>query len=119
MRVPAIAVNVPTTTVGVVVASGANLLLGWAFIETTGTAGASLTIFDGSNANGSIVAPISLTSGQSTRDWLGAPGLFAQRGLFVALNSGSIQGALYIISARDETPFLDVYGEVPVYGGPT
>lgn len=71
-------------------------LLGWALLETTGTAAAEIDILNGQSASSDLVAPIALSSGQSTRDWLGPQGITCDAGLFLSVGSGSVRGALWV-----------------------
>lgn len=79
------------------------LLLGFSFIESTGVASAEVDILDGNDANGALVAAVSLQAGQSTRDTFGTHGVYCQSGPFLHVVSGSIRGALWYV---DETAVM-------------
>lgn len=70
-------------------------LYGWSFVEDTDTDPASIELIDGGNANGALVVPITLSAGQSTRDWLGKPGLEVRSGLYLNVISGSVSGSVW------------------------
>jgi hypothetical protein len=89
---------VPSTPISAsgVIATNAKMLTGWALAETSGTASAAVYIYDGSNASGSLLAPVNLAAFESTRDILPAPGLPITSGqLYVQVVSGTIQGAVW------------------------
>lgn len=75
---------------------GDYFLYGWAVLETTGAAGALIELFDGSDVNSPSIVPIALKAGESSRDWLGAPGITLDRGLFVSVLSGTVRGSVWI-----------------------
>lgn len=85
-------ISFPTTTVNVAVENRQNIVEWWAFTETTGAAGASLTVFDGQDATGQEAATINLLPGESIRETAGLNGLRFTRGVFVQINSGSVRG---------------------------
>lgn len=76
-------------------------LYGWSFLETTGAAPATLDLIDGGNASGASLSPFSLTAGQSTRDWLGKPGLLVQSGLSINVSSGTVRGTIWALLLTD------------------
>lgn len=82
---------------GLSLVSGRGLLVGWAVRETTTAAGARMAIRDGTAANGRMVVPLNMTADQSTRDFVPAPGFLFERGLFVDVTAGSVEGALFVI----------------------
>ena len=68
---------------------------GWTFVETTGTAPASLQLMDGSSNTGLVFAEIALSPGQSIRDVTGAWPLIVYRGIWVQQLTGSVRGAVW------------------------
>lgn len=71
-------------------------LCGWALAETTGTAGATVRIHDGLDANEAVFARINLASNESTRDMWGYPGVKCTSGnLYLEVVSGSIEGVIF------------------------
>lgn len=86
---------VPVTTVGVLVSSNPEAVSGWSFVETTGTAAASMQLVDGQVNTGDVLAEITLDPGASIRDTTGPWCLEAGRGVFVAVLSGSVRGTVW------------------------
>lgn len=80
----------------IVINSDVHAILGWAFAETTGTAGATIRIHDGSSATGEVFARINLTSNESVRDWYIPKGIRCFTGrIFIEIISGSVEGVIY------------------------
>ena len=66
-------------------------------VETTGTAPASLVLVNGQDATGTIVVPVTLTAGQSTRDYLAGGGVLFDSGVFLRVVSGSVSGSVWVV----------------------
>lgn len=81
------------TTVDVEPFIGPNILHGWSWVETTGLARAHVELTDGKN--GALIVPITLSAGQSTRDWLDGRGIYVVSSLFIHVLSGSVRGSLW------------------------
>ena len=81
---------------GTIMWSKSCYLLGWALVETSGSASAEVDIYDGLSSASTLVAPITLSSGQSTRDYLGPDGLWCQVGVFAALASGAAKLVVWV-----------------------
>jgi hypothetical protein len=64
--------------------------------ETTGSAAASVSIFDGTNANGQQVIDYTLSEGESTSEILGLHWLQFTNGLYVDTLTGSAAGTLTV-----------------------
>lgn len=62
--------------------------------ETTGSAGASVSIFDGYSGNGQQVIDYTLSEGESTSEILGLHWLMFTEGLYVSTLAGSAAGTL-------------------------
>lgn len=93
---PLLALPVPvTTTPGRSIDAGDFYLAGWSFRESTGTASAQFDLIDGNDATGVLLASISLAAGESTRDTIGGHLLTIRTGLFLAVVSGSVIGAVW------------------------
>lgn len=93
---------IATRTTDLLLAGGLTLIVGWSWIETTGAAAAEFNLVDGTGAGGALVAPISLSSGQSTRDLIPHPFLACHSGLFLDMVSGSVRGSVWVIEATLE-----------------
>lgn len=92
---PSRPIAVPTTTQDVQLTNRDSIVTGWSFRETTGAAGAILRIVDGKDANGQLVAAISLSSGTAQVVSLAPGGLAVSVGIYIDLVSGSIEGAVW------------------------
>lgn len=102
---------IATTTADAQPFTGACLLRGWSFRETTGSAAASLIIYDGPAAAGQIVAAIDLLASESTRDYPPGNGIMIRTTPFVDVTGGSIQGSLWLtpLTHRDDVEWA--FGE--------
>jgi hypothetical protein len=76
--------------------SAGGRLVGYALIESTGANAAEVDFLDGHDANGGLFLPISLSAGQSTRDWFGPAGISFQHGLYALAVSGAVRGTVFI-----------------------
>ena len=85
----------PASTTTVRLAAGSWYLHGWGVLETTGTASATVEIWDGTDTTGQLVVPIALSSGQSARDWIGLDGIAMYAGMLINVVSGSVRGTLW------------------------
>lgn len=88
-----------TITAGTNAFNRGTLLLGFAVVEATGTLPAELDIYDGNNANGALLRPITLNANESTSDYWGPEGVYCEQGPFLNVVSGSVRGALWYIDA--------------------
>lgn len=77
--------------------SGAVLLGGWSFMESTGNASAVLRIWDGGSTGGAVAVLISLSPGQSIRDVAPGDGIVFNSACTVAVASGAIEGSLWVV----------------------
>lgn len=94
---PVTALAFGTTAASVNVLTRDAVLLGWALVETTGTAGTAFDLVDGADDNAPVLAPFTLAANESTRDTLSSWGLWVQRGLRVKVLSGSVRGTLWVV----------------------
>lgn len=74
---------------------GGLYLFGWSLTEATGTAVATVNIYDGTDASGPAVCDINLNPGQSTRDWFGPHGVHFRGGLHLVVSAGSATGSVF------------------------
>lgn len=72
-------------------------LTGWSVRETTGAATADVDIVDGGSAAGDIVASINLNAGQTVRDTVGAYPVRLASGLFLRINSGTVDATFWVV----------------------
>lgn len=71
------------------------MLKGLSFREVNGTS-ARVEVLDGSS-NGVLVATVTLINGESVRDWFAEQGVLLESGLFVAVQAGTVAGAVWAI----------------------
>lgn len=76
-------------------------IMGWALNEKTGTAGATLTIYDSPDTSDPSPIVIGLAPGQTVRDWFGPQGVRLDSGLNVVVTSGAVGGKLFISTQLD------------------
>lgn len=91
-------VPVPIISYGVneLISSRAVRLYGWSLAEPNGAFSAQITLRNGGDANGTMVADITLGPSESIRDWFGPHGVYCDSGLFKAITTGSVTGALWV-----------------------
>lgn len=65
--------------------------------ETTGTTAAVYRFWDGSKAEGTLILPVSLTAGESTRDDFREHHITFRVGLYYELVSGTLEGSVSIL----------------------
>lgn len=95
-RDPVIPVPFGPLTTTTVVLSGDVLVLGWSVKESTGVASAAFSLFDGTDATGTRIATVTLNASQSVRDTLPVPGVDAMVGVFLRIDSGTVEGTIYV-----------------------
>lgn len=77
--------------------------MGYLIAETTGTTGVRLRFHDGDSADGDVIGSVTLSPGESVRDYFGPSGVALSYGLFVELlpfpgatdAGGTIDGAVF------------------------
>lgn len=74
--------------------------------ETTGSAAASYILNDGPAGNGQILMDVTLSAGESTRDYVGLHCVSFTEGLYVNVTSGAIAGAVVAYVDHDCTIWL-------------
>jgi hypothetical protein len=70
------------------------ILRGYGFRETAGGA-ATVLIHAGSDASGHVIVPVTLSAGESVRDWFSDEGIAILGGVFLEI-TGSVDGSVYI-----------------------
>lgn len=83
--------------------------------ETTGSATANVTIYDGTSSNGNAMMDYALSAGQSTSEQWGPHWMPFYEGLYVVTNSGSAKGSVSAWYEHDcayhlNTAFLAIEG---------
>lgn len=87
---------VASTGTGVRVMSSPGRIAGFSVRETTGAGPALVMLHDGADIGGDLVMTISLSAGESARDWFWPGGISLTYGLFVEVATGSIEGVAYL-----------------------
>lgn len=88
---------VPLPSASGLLVNGSGCLLMHATRETTGTTPATYRLFDGSGTGGELLLPVSLTAGQSTRDFVRRCVLPFRQGLFFQIVSGAVEGSVSVL----------------------
>lgn len=117
MHVPARTVPVPAGAASQLLVAGASIVTGWSWTETTGGASAELALYDGNGNNGALIADITLTQGESTRDLIALTGIGIRTGLYLDVVSGSIRGAVWVLPGEFWEQYELVQGERAVWRG--
>lgn len=94
--IPARAEPVALSAAGAIAYTGRGVLFGWSLTNTDAVNPNSVQLFDGSNANGSLIASDTLPLTSSDVRWLGLPGIRIDRGLFVT-GSSTGTATLYLV----------------------
>lgn len=92
---PATALSIQGGVSGVVV-SGEVVLYGATVRNTSAANTAQVDFYDGTDANGQLIASYSLLANESARDIWGTPGLLCRRGVYANVVSGTIVGTALI-----------------------
>ena len=92
----------PVRAIPVIAGAGSRVLTarrsvftGWSLLESTGTAGASVELYNGQDATGTKVATIALSAGSADHEALGAGGVYCDAGLYLRVVSGSVTGSIW------------------------
>lgn len=105
------------TATSVVLMSGAGVLLGWSLTESTAAAAATVDIYDGPVVASGLLASVTLSTGQSTRDLWAPNGIELRNGLTVNVSAGAALGTLYALPGEVVDAFLLTQGYKPIWRG--
>jgi hypothetical protein len=84
-----------TLTTGSKALAGYSIILfGWTATETSGSAAATVNLYDGADTSGAIVLPINLAQSESASDWYNR-GVWLRNGATVAMGSGQAKGSIF------------------------
>lgn len=75
--------------------------------ESTGAALAEVDLYDGSNATGILIEPVTLIANESARDWFMPGGVEFDNGLFVNVTSGTVSASITIVPEDAWQEWLD------------
>lgn len=93
---PVRSVPVPATSTSRNIIKTAGALIGWSLRETTGSAAASVDIYDGNTNEGTKVASMAMASGGDDHIYMGPFGIPVRTGLYLDVVSGSVAGAVWV-----------------------
>lgn len=94
---PALAINIGTFAADGTIAGGRWVLFGGSF-QNNNASSARITCYDGQDTTGEIVLSTgSVGNNAVSTVWLGAPGIYIQRGLFLHGSAFPWVGALYAV----------------------
>jgi len=71
------------------------VLFGWAATETSGSATASVDVYDASDHVGVAVLPVRLASGESAEAWYGPNGVWFKNGVHHNVSPGQAKGSVF------------------------
>ena len=74
--------------------TGKGVYIGFSFRETSGSATATIRVYDGTTAAGTLLDTIQLTAAESAREWYGPQGIRFTSGLYVDVVTGDIEGSV-------------------------
>ena len=89
--------NFPTTTASETLLNRAGILAGWSIYETTGSATATVDLYDGTGNGGVFMARISLGNGAVSTQAVGTIPLRFSNGLALVVVSGSVAGSVWVV----------------------
>jgi hypothetical protein len=114
---PARTIALGTITADATAITGAGILFGYSFTETTGGAVAEVQLLDGTDTGGAFITDITLLADESTRDWFGLPGLVFRNSLFVDVVAGSVAGAVWVVPGEHVNAYILAQGLEPIWRG--
>jgi len=74
---------------------GPSRLVGWSLRETSGSAPATVTVYDSRDASGDVLATVTVAAGATSNHGLPVSGVSAGEAVFVAV-TGAVLGSLYL-----------------------
>lgn len=100
--------------------SGSGCILWINAVETTGTAASEWQLWDGTNTQGPLLADVTLTAGQSTRDQVHHHNLPFRQSLYFVPLSGSTRGSVSVLTGHwcPGQVVRGVQGTPPGFSGP-
>lgn len=99
---PARIIPVPNLTASTVLFAGRGILHGWSFF-VVGATSLSYILYDGTDANGTLITEGTVTTATTDRQSLGTAGVELTQGLFLAISAGQANGSVWAAydDARD------------------
>ncbi len=79
-----------------VIVAGQAFYRGFALLEMTDAARARVMVYDHpSTASGTLLDVVELDAGQSVREWYGAAGILAEKGIYISV-TGDVDGSIRV-----------------------
>ena len=97
---PARHVSWTLSSAGKLVCGFSARVMGWTMVETTGSAAATVNVYDGADTSGEIALPIKIGQGGSSTDWFGPNGILFKNAVYVNVASGAAQGTIFYNHVR-------------------
>lgn len=69
---------------------------GWSVRAVTAGGAVIARLWDGGSTGGQLLGVIALAAGAMSTEWLGDDGVRAANGLFVEIDSGTLEGVVYV-----------------------
>lgn len=100
--------QVAPTGTGLLIAGPGSITYSEAW-ETTGTASAAVTYYDGNSANGRVLTTYTLSEGQSTSEQWALHTMPFDQGLYVATTAGAVEGSLTAYVDYNPVAWLELH----------
>jgi hypothetical protein len=75
-------------------------VMGWAIRNPSSTALAEVDFFDGTDASGTVVIPVTLDWNESSRETWCPNGIRFKNGLFINVTAGEVRGSVFWLPLR-------------------
>ena len=76
--------------------TGSGYIVYWAALDSGNADGSQFNLWDGQNASGQLLIPVSLTDGESTSEYIGKRLVFYTKSLDFDLVSGGVTGSVTV-----------------------
>lgn len=76
--------------------TGSGYIVYWAALDSGNSGGSQFNLWDGQNASGQLLVPVSLTDGESTSEYIGKRLVFYTKSLYFDLVSGGVTGSVTV-----------------------
>ena len=76
--------------------TGSGYIVYWAALDSGNADGSQFNLWDGQNASGQLLIPVSLTDGESTSEYIGKRLVFYTKSLYFDLVSGGVTGSVTV-----------------------
>lgn len=80
---------------GLVLLGFSVILFGYALRNVSTSVTAAMDLYDGGDASGSPIFPLTFAASESIGDWFGDQGIWMQNGLYANVTSGEVRGSVF------------------------